>query len=449
MARGFRKRVKISKGVHLNVSKSGVGLSVGGKGLTVSTGKRGTYLNTSIPGTGIYSRTKLGSNSNSSNGSVSDSQGSFPASLTTISLGVEDDGNIHFYYQTGEEITDPELIKQIKRQTTYKNALPKLKEIQAEKAEELRNKSATATANFTELYKRSPIVAPKKRAVLQAETKLKSLKPNRYTKKIWSIPAPTQEKVKQNLEREALEKFPGFFKKKKRISYIESNLAAATQNATEDWKEQKEAFEAQETRKEKEENARFEQLHKEEVKEIQSYLSNDEDVIIECIINWLSTLELPLEMNADIDFNDGILFIDLDLPEAEDLPTDCVQILKSGKASIKKKTQKQIKQEYVQCVFGLVEFLASSIFNLNCNLDYIAFSGYTQRRNKNGDLNDDYIFSVVVTRNELESIYIDDPVDTFTIFTSRMKLSAANTFSKITPLTKEEIMGMILDSNGE
>ena len=39
MARGFRKRVKISKGVHLNVSKSGVGLSVGGKGLTVSTGK--------------------------------------------------------------------------------------------------------------------------------------------------------------------------------------------------------------------------------------------------------------------------------------------------------------------------------------------------------------------------------------------------------------------------
>ena len=190
MARGFRKRVKISKGVHLNVSKSGVGLSVGSKGLTVSTGKRGTYLNTSIPGTGMYSRTKLGSNSNSSNGSVSDSQGSSPASLTTISLGVEDDGNIHFYYQTGEEITDPELIKQIKRQTTYKNALPKLKEIQAEKAEELRNKSATATANFTELYKRSPIVAPKKRAVLQAETKLKSLKPNRYTKKIWSIPAP-------------------------------------------------------------------------------------------------------------------------------------------------------------------------------------------------------------------------------------------------------------------
>lgn len=57
----FRKRIKIAKGVNLNLSKSGIGASVGGKGISLSTGKRGTYVNTSIPGTGLSNRTKVGS----------------------------------------------------------------------------------------------------------------------------------------------------------------------------------------------------------------------------------------------------------------------------------------------------------------------------------------------------------------------------------------------------
>lgn len=57
---GFRfgKRIKICKGVNLNLSSSGVGLSVGPKGFKVSTGPRGTRATISIPGTGIsYSET--------------------------------------------------------------------------------------------------------------------------------------------------------------------------------------------------------------------------------------------------------------------------------------------------------------------------------------------------------------------------------------------------------
>ena len=59
MAWFFRKRIRILPGVDINLSKSGVGLSVGPNGAKVSIGKRGTYLNTSIPGTGLYNRTRL------------------------------------------------------------------------------------------------------------------------------------------------------------------------------------------------------------------------------------------------------------------------------------------------------------------------------------------------------------------------------------------------------
>ena len=58
----FRKRIKILPGVHMNISKSGTSWSVGPRGAKVNFGKRGTYVTTGIPGTGIYSRTKVSSN---------------------------------------------------------------------------------------------------------------------------------------------------------------------------------------------------------------------------------------------------------------------------------------------------------------------------------------------------------------------------------------------------
>lgn len=61
MAWSYRKRIKIAPGVSINLSKSGVSTSVGPTGARVTFGPKGTFLHTSIPGTGIYSRKKIGS----------------------------------------------------------------------------------------------------------------------------------------------------------------------------------------------------------------------------------------------------------------------------------------------------------------------------------------------------------------------------------------------------
>ena len=76
-------------------------------------------------------------------------------------------------------------------------------------------------------------------------------------------------------------------------------------------------------------------------------------------------------------------------------------------------------------------------------LNHIAISGYTQRRNKNGDIDDDYIFSVVFFRDQFTNEQISDPVQIFKLFPNRMKLSTANTFSKITPFTEDEVLAVI------
>lgn len=96
MAWNYRKRIKIAPGVHLNFSKNGVSTSIGPKGAKVTFGKNGTYMSTSIPGTGLYSRQKIGgsnriasyaNNANGNNGNGCQGCLLIPISLVLIILG--------------------------------------------------------------------------------------------------------------------------------------------------------------------------------------------------------------------------------------------------------------------------------------------------------------------------------------------------------------------------
>jgi hypothetical protein len=73
----YRKRIKIIPGVHLNLSNSGISTTIGVKGASVNIGNNGTYVNNSIPGTGLYSRKKIGS-SHSGNQIDATEPASFP-----------------------------------------------------------------------------------------------------------------------------------------------------------------------------------------------------------------------------------------------------------------------------------------------------------------------------------------------------------------------------------
>jgi len=56
----FRKSIKVTKGVKLNLSKTGASFTLGsGKGVSLNLGTKGAYLNWSIPGTGVYDRVRL------------------------------------------------------------------------------------------------------------------------------------------------------------------------------------------------------------------------------------------------------------------------------------------------------------------------------------------------------------------------------------------------------
>lgn len=56
----FRKTIKLLPWVTLNLNKTGPSLSIGPRGAKLNISKKGVYVNSSIPGTGVYNKTKLG-----------------------------------------------------------------------------------------------------------------------------------------------------------------------------------------------------------------------------------------------------------------------------------------------------------------------------------------------------------------------------------------------------
>ena len=123
----FRKRLKIAKGISLNLSGSGVSLTFGIKGLSVNTGKKGTYLNTGIPGTGLYSRQKISRGSNQSNIDCSNSI-SEPINKVVIDVKLNEKGNttLQVFDISGREIFDETIILKVKGSDGYKSVVEKL-----------------------------------------------------------------------------------------------------------------------------------------------------------------------------------------------------------------------------------------------------------------------------------------------------------------------------------
>ncbi|UPM50129.1 DUF4236 domain-containing protein [Synechococcus sp. A10-1-5-1] len=60
MAWAFRRRIKVIPGVSINLSKSGISASAGVRGASLTFRSDGIYRNLGLPGTGLYSRQKVG-----------------------------------------------------------------------------------------------------------------------------------------------------------------------------------------------------------------------------------------------------------------------------------------------------------------------------------------------------------------------------------------------------
>lgn len=163
----------------------------------------------------------------------------------------------------------------------------------------------------------------------------------------------------------------------------------------------------------------------------------------EAIEGWLSEAESPVPFSVETEIVPGrrAVMIDLDLPEIEDMPDRKLVQLADGTLKIKKKTQKEQREDYRTCVLGLGEYVAGHVLAIVPQAERVAVSAYTQRRDEGtGEALDAFIYSVVFERAAFRAGYQEiDPYDFCGGLKSRFYVLASGVMKAIAPFEAEDI----------
>ena len=176
-------------------------------------------------------------------------------------------------------------------------------------------------------------------------------------------------------------------------------------------------------------------------------LENDLEFMESTLEKTLNNLSWPREtiVSYEIDNHGSLVWVDIDLPEIEDLPQKIATLAASEKKlNIKSKPKKQLQLEYAKHIHGIAFRIVGTVFATLPKVKEIVISGYSQRLDKaTGKINDDYLFSYKINRETFEEIDFDslelvDPIESLDRFEHRKKMTATGIFKAIKPYSKSE-----------
>ena len=423
----YSRRIRICKGVHLNVSKSGVGISLGVRGASISTGPRGTYINTGIPGTGISYRQKVGSSQTKSYNTKNLVEMDYKPG-STFEFQIDNDGNETFLLidPSGNPFTNEPFVRKIKRTPEYKEIVEK-----ARKAKNDFIKKQNDEIVF--IYKSTPKIITED-DVIKERDDTSSIKQNYYYAKPFEEPQPRD----TSFYDEALAfaqstvKTHKFWKKKELIrNATYQKMDELYKKAMEEWTTRQDAHFANEKKIKEEKDAEYKKEYEKRIEErkqtYEQVLNPSSEYLQDTVSDVLSQIELPVDFSIDYTVTEDNIELDVDLPEIEDFPQVTSSILQSGKLSIKKKTVSDLNHDYATSVVGMSFFLAGLLFNISPKIKTISMAGYTQRLSKKtGNIEDQYVYSVTYTRNEFSKLNIAniDPLEAINGFEHAIDISS-------------------------
>lgn len=411
----FRKRIKIVKGLNLNVSKSGLSLSVGGKGLSTTVGTKGVYVNYGIPGTGLYDRKKLSiSNKNKNNRQKTTEK----FIEIQFKLELTDSGDIEILDLDNNTIVNQSILRKIKKSNDFKTQSEILK---LNFLKEIRDQNEV----FINIHHLVPNLKNEKDWI----TEYNELKIIPYVENIFDIQPPALDKSKEKLEEVAQNEVKSLLfwtNKNKREKYIEDNLHIFHQKEIDKWQKSKTQFLKEKRQRKTEIETNNKEIEHLKFKIQNEILIGNPDYINQEIDHILSSLELPVEFSINFEcLESDKVKLNIELPMIDNLPDKQANLLKSGKLSIKQKTKKQIHQDYAKCIHGLAFFFGGVIFNISPKIDSIETNGYIERlSSKTGKIEDQKIIFVEFNRDKFSKLDVQklDPIEGFENFNHERKL---------------------------
>jgi hypothetical protein len=386
----FRRSVKLAPGIRMNFSGSGVSWTLGPRGMSVGIGKRGTHLNSGIPGTGLYARERIGGSGTGSRARTSS------YSKMSVTVGVADDGTVHFRDGDGNPLAEY-LVNAAKKQQG-----DAIRDLIQKKCDEI-------NAQIESLGE------------IHVDTSNSNVKPQ-YQPQEFSESPPTKPVPKKP-------GLMGFIFKSIRERNERDNQGRERQYK-EDLKEWQEA------------KRRFDETEKHRKDMIERDIYTDVEAMENFLEENLQCIVWPREtvVSTEILDNGKRVFVDVDLPELEDMPSKTASAPQRGyKLSVKEMSATQIQRLYMRHVHGIGFRIIGEAFSALPNAQEVVLSAYSQRPDRStGHVTDEYLYSVRVGRVLWSRINFDnlqdlDVVEALAQFELKRNMTKTGAFKPVEP----------------
>lgn len=411
----------------MNLSKSGVSVTAGIPGFSVNMGRSGAFLNTGIPGTGLYDRQRIGGRVGDR--ACGDTRATGPDDALDVIL--DGTGRPVVVDHRGHPVLDESILWHVHRSREYK-----------ERVRELSRAAHQSFREETEALVEIHTMTPPIRQEAEWRKALDTLEPERYQARAFPHAPPEEETIRTELAREARDsirtvffwRLPG-----RRRAYVEEHLQPRLNRARQEWEARRNQFERDEVVRRREWDGQARERYEKMRDDLAAALAGDPAYVERFLQERFHDMELPVEFSLDLEYDPDRrdLRLDIDLPELEDLPTQKASILKSGRVSIKKKSRRELRDQYARCVAGLLFFFSGEGFNASPVIATVTASGYTQRVNtRTGHEEDQHVISVRFEREAFSALNMDrlDPVEAVRGFPHRMDRKRSGELAAVEPL---------------
>jgi len=397
----FRRRIRLAPGININLGLGGASLSLGGPGATVNIGRKGVLGTVGIPGSGLsYSEqlASFGKRKTASNGPKS--QSTPLSNLLGFRLQLKDDNQITAELDMGNGYQG-QLADSRQWALLIQSHEQQIRDWLMALADERNH----AIYGLSQLHQQIP----------QPGSRFNPVRP-------FDQPAPVR-RVPEPLG--LIEKLNPFAKKR-----YEEELARAQALFEVETREHDEARSC---------HHRYMQLVLAKQRLAQT---GNQQAMSELLNDAFSSVNWPKETLIDFEFvSDQVLMLDVDLPEIEDIgglvftPNANLSGLSEKKLKVS-----EINQIYQEHIYGVIARIVGEAFAVLPTLDSVIISGYTQRRNKQGEVQDDYVISIGIDLETWRKIYPQITNNLSVIANgpcSRLKIQVAQKMGTITPFKIE------------
>lgn len=296
------------------------------------------------------------------------------------------------------------------------------------------------------------------RSVSKAQRQLDNLVLDKYDRPSYSVPKPDLNSARERVTKEARKQIRSilFWKnREKREEYVSSHLSERLVEYTKEWEADRDLFEKHQDEKEKDYNEKALADYNSEKRALEDFLIPSDNEILNKADKLLADIELPFDISTSLSFEekDGTLFFDIEFPGEDIIPNQKGNLLKSGKLSIKDKTQKERHYDYVMAICGTAYKVAAEAFNISARVNAVAVSGHSVRMNdKTATISDDYLYSVVFDRNTFTDVVESGdfiPHLKFVSFPHKISLTSQYLFKSINPAQLDEPSGKPVSTENE